>query len=116
MGELSPDVDRTVAALAEAGYALVPGAIGPDQVTLVRAELEEAVAHTPPGRDDFEGRQTRRVYGLFAKTRALDALAIHPLVLGVLDRVLGQYQLSAPAAIAIGPGEQAQVLHPDDAI
>jgi ectoine hydroxylase-related dioxygenase (phytanoyl-CoA dioxygenase family) len=29
---------------------------------------------------------------------------------------LGQYQLSAPAAISIGPGEDAQPLHPDDAI
>jgi ectoine hydroxylase-related dioxygenase (phytanoyl-CoA dioxygenase family) len=43
-------------------------------------------------------------------------LATHPVVLEVLDRVLGHYQLSAPAAIAIGPGEAAQPLHPDDAI
>ena len=41
---------------------------------------------------------------------------LHPLVLGVLDRVLGHYQLSAPAGIAIGAGETAQPLHPDDAI
>ena len=38
------------------------------------------------------------------------------LVLGVLDRILGHYQLSAPAGISIGPGEVAQPLHPDDAI
>jgi ectoine hydroxylase-related dioxygenase (phytanoyl-CoA dioxygenase family) len=43
-------------------------------------------------------------------------LATHPIVLGVLDRVLGHYQLSAPTGIAIGPGESAQALHPDDAI
>ncbi|HEV3280754.1 MAG TPA: phytanoyl-CoA dioxygenase family protein [Acidimicrobiales bacterium] len=116
MAELSPDVDGSVSALEEVGYALVPGAIGAAEVARARAELEQAVARTPPGRDDFEGHQTRRVYALFAKTRALDALATHPVVLGVLDRVLGRYQLSAPAAIAIGPGERAQVLHPDDAI
>jgi ectoine hydroxylase-related dioxygenase (phytanoyl-CoA dioxygenase family) len=85
-------------------------------VAAARADLEAIVEHTPPGRDDFEGRRTRRVYALFAKTRALDALALHPVVLGVLDRVLGHYQLSAPAGIAIGPGERAQPLHPDDAI
>jgi ectoine hydroxylase-related dioxygenase (phytanoyl-CoA dioxygenase family) len=116
MSEPSHDVDRTMSALEEAGYAVIPGAIGPEQVALARAELEEVLACTPPGRDDFEGRQTRRVYALFAKTRALDELAVHPVVLSVLDRILGQYQLSAPAAIAIGPGERAQVLHPDDAI
>ena len=71
---------------------------------------------TPTGRDDFEGRLTRRVYALFAKTRSLDALATHPVVLGVLDSVLGQYQLSAPTGISIGPGEGAQPLHPDDAL
>jgi ectoine hydroxylase-related dioxygenase (phytanoyl-CoA dioxygenase family) len=30
--------------------------------------------------------------------------------------VLGHYQLSAPVGIRIGPGEQAQMLHRDDAI
>ena len=47
---------------------------------------------------------------------AFDAAAIHPLLLGVFDRVLGHYQLSAPTGIQIGPGEQAQVLHRDDSV
>ena len=68
------------------------------------------------GRDDFEGHKTRRVYALFAKTRAFDHPATHPLVLEVLDRVLGEYQLSAPTGIEIGAGEVAQPLHPDDAL
>ena len=109
-------VDDVVAALEAHGYATVPHAISAPQVEAARGELERILEVTPLGRDDFEGRNTRRVYALFAKTRALDALATHPIVLGVLDRVLGNYQLSAPAAIAIGPGEVAQPLHPDDAI
>jgi ectoine hydroxylase-related dioxygenase (phytanoyl-CoA dioxygenase family) len=113
---VSSTVEELVTRLEEHGYATVPGAIGPDQVAKARADLEAILEHTPSGRDDFEGRRTRRVYALFAKTRALDPLALHPTVLGVLDRVLGHYQLSAPAGIAIGPGETAQPLHPDDAI
>ena len=35
---------------------------------------------------------------------AIDGPATHPLILGVLDRVLGHYQLSAPTGIEIGPG------------
>ncbi len=116
MGGATAPVDRVVSSLEDQGYALVPDAVDPGQVALARSQLQASLDHTPPGRDDFEGRHTRRVYALFAKTRSLDALAIHPLVLAVLDRVLGQYQLSAPAGIAIGPGEHAQVLHPDDAI
>ena len=109
-------VDEVVAALEKDGYATIPDAITADQVESARRDLEEILEHTPSGRDDFEGRNTRRVYALFAKTRALDVMATHPVVLSVLDRVLVNYQLSAPAAISIGPGEVAQPLHPDDAI
>ncbi len=116
MAETTSEVDRIVARLEDEGYATIPGAIDTDQVGWARADLEAELGRTPTGRDDFEGRGTRRVYALFAKTRSLDALATHPVVLGVLDRVLGHYQLSAPAGIAIGPGETEQPLHPDDAI
>jgi ectoine hydroxylase-related dioxygenase (phytanoyl-CoA dioxygenase family) len=108
--------DDVVDGLQRDGYAIIPGAISTEQVAAARSALEAVLEHTPLGRDDFEGRRTRRVYALFAKTRALDDLATHPVILGVLDEVLGNYQLSAPAAIAIGPGEVAQPLHPDDAI
>ncbi len=109
-------VEDIMRQLTQTGYATIPQAIGPDQVAWARSELEVIVEGTPRGRDDFEGHLTRRVYGLFGKTRSLDALAVHDVVLGVLDRILGHYQLSAPTGISIGPGESAQPLHPDDAI
>ena len=47
---------------------------------------------------------------MFAKTRAFDDIAVHPL-LEALDHALGpHYQFSAPVALQIGPGEKAQVL------
>ena len=79
-------------------------------------ELAPHRAQTPLGRNDFEGFGTKRIYALFAKTRGFDELAIHPLLLGVLDRVLGHYQLSGPVGIDIGPGETAQGLHRDDVV
>jgi ectoine hydroxylase-related dioxygenase (phytanoyl-CoA dioxygenase family) len=104
------------ATLEHDGYCLFENAVDPDRLVEIRAEMNELFAATPFGRDDFEGRKTRRVYALFAKSRALDELAVHPLVLDVLDRVLGPAQLSAPTGIEIGAGERAQPLHPDDAI
>ena len=109
-------VDGLVAELDRVGYVELPAAITTDQVAAARADLERILATTPYGRDDFEGHSTQRVYALFGKTRTLDALATHPTVLAILDRVLGNYQLSAPTGIAIGPGETEQPLHPDDAI
>jgi ectoine hydroxylase-related dioxygenase (phytanoyl-CoA dioxygenase family) len=104
------------ATLDDDGYCVVEDVIDAARVDAIRAELAVLFDATPFGRDDFEGHRTRRIYALFAKTRALDELAIHPLVLDALDRVLGPAQLSAPTAIEIGPGERAQPLHPDDAI
>ena len=109
-------VDDVVDALDRDGWALVENVLDAETVAAARADLTEILASTPFGRSEFEGYKTRRVYGLFGKTRTLDGPATNPLVLGVLDRVLGHYQLSAPTGIAIGPGEHAQPLHPDDAI
>jgi ectoine hydroxylase-related dioxygenase (phytanoyl-CoA dioxygenase family) len=79
-------------------------------------ELDRILAATPTGRNDFEGFSTRRIYRLFAKTRCFDDLAIDPVLLGVVEEMIGPAQLSAPTGIQIGPGEPDQVLHRDDAI
>jgi ectoine hydroxylase-related dioxygenase (phytanoyl-CoA dioxygenase family) len=109
-------VDQVVEALEVDGYCIVEGMLSAAEVAVARASLLKVLAATPSGRNDFEGFRTQRVYALFAKTRAFDLPAVHPLLLGVLDRILGHYQLSAPTGIQIGPGEKAQVLHRDDGI
>jgi ectoine hydroxylase-related dioxygenase (phytanoyl-CoA dioxygenase family) len=105
-----------VGALDDEGCAVVERFLDADEVAALNAELQPFRDATPLGRNDFEGFDTRRVYALFAKVRGLDRLAIHPLLLGVLDRVLGEYQLSGPVGIDIGPGESAQGLHRDDTV
>ncbi len=102
--------------LADDGYVVVDDLMSGDQVSAARADLDRVLAATRTGRNAFEGFSTQRIYALFAKTRSFDQLAIHPLLLDVLDLVLGHYQLSAPVGIRIGPGEQAQILHCDDAV
>lgn len=108
-------LEHLLADLGADGYGIVEGFLSDEQVADARSDLDQILQSTPYGRNDFEGHQTRRVYALFAKTRAFDAVAVHPLVLGVLDSVLGEYHLSAPVGICIGPGNPAQALHPDDA-
>lgn len=98
------------------GYVVVEDMMTADEAATARADLDRVLAETKTGRNAFEGFSTQRVYALFAKTRTFDQAAIHPLLLGVLDEVLGHYQLSAPVGIRIGPGEQAQILHCDDSI
>ena len=119
MGDMNASVavDDVVGVLDQDGFAVVEGMLSPQEAAAARAELTRILASIPTGRNDFEGFKTRRIYALFAKTRVFDAPATHPLLLGVLDRVLGEsYQLSAPTGIEIGPGETAQVLHCDNGI
>ncbi|MCO8126064.1 phytanoyl-CoA dioxygenase family protein [Acidimicrobiia bacterium EGI L10123] len=113
-------VDFDTQAILEAvhadGVVLCERVLDADRVAAIRADLDRVLETTPTGRNDFEGYGTKRIYNLFAKTRAFDELAIDPVLLGVLDDLLGHYQLSAPTGIQIGPGEPAQGLHTDDSI
>jgi ectoine hydroxylase-related dioxygenase (phytanoyl-CoA dioxygenase family) len=102
--------------LMDDGYVIVTGMMTDDEVQAARDDLSRVLAPTPTGRNPFEGFSTQRVYALFAKTRMFDTAATGPLLLEVLDQVLGHYQLSAPVGIRIGPGEKAQILHRDDSI
>jgi ectoine hydroxylase-related dioxygenase (phytanoyl-CoA dioxygenase family) len=109
-------VDEVLSALAADGYAIVEGLLPPEDAASARSELTRLLAEIPAGRNPFEGFSTRRIYALFAKTRCLDGPATHPVVLGVLEQVLGPFQFSAPTGIEIAPGEVAQSLHHDDGV
>jgi ectoine hydroxylase-related dioxygenase (phytanoyl-CoA dioxygenase family) len=102
--------------LLEDGYVIVSGLMSPAEVRSAADDLGRILESVPTGRNAFEGLATQRIYALFAKTRTFDQAALNPLLLGVLDQILGHYQLSAPVGIRIGPGERAQILHRDDAI
>jgi ectoine hydroxylase-related dioxygenase (phytanoyl-CoA dioxygenase family) len=112
---VQPTVDDVLAAVDTDGYVVVEDLLSPERVAEIHAEFDRILDHVPEGRNFFEGFHTRRIYALFAKTRVIDDLAVHPLVLGVLDRVLGEhYLLGGPTGIRIEPGEVAQMLHRDE--
>lgn len=99
------------------GYAVVPDLLSPGQVGAIAEDSARLAGETPLGRNDFEGRHTRRVYNLVGKSRLFDPLIAHPLVLPILEHVLGAgCVLSSAVGIQIGPGERAQRLHHDDAL
>lgn len=112
-----PSVDEIDAALNERGYAIVEGYLDPAEVAAKKADLERVLATLPTGRNTFEGLATKRIYALFAKTRAFDRQAVDPMILEVVEGRLGAgFQLSAPVGICIGPGEAQQPVHCDDTV
>jgi hypothetical protein len=93
---------------------IIEGLLAPDEVVAVRDALQPLLDAAPFGGNSFVGRRTKRVFGLPAKTRALDGLLAHPRVLEALRPALGPFLLSTTVAVEIHPGETAQTLHTDD--
>jgi ectoine hydroxylase-related dioxygenase (phytanoyl-CoA dioxygenase family) len=98
------------------GYAIAESVLEPEEVAAVRADLDPLLVDLPKGRNPFEGLVSQRIYALLAKTRAMDAAILHPVILELAQTLLGPFQLSALVAIAIGPGEPAQSEHHDDGV
>ena len=109
-------VDDVMEQLDGEGYCIVEGMLSASEVVSAKASLREVLDEIPFGGTTSRASALAGSTRSFAKTRAFDQAAIHPLLLGVLDRFLGHYQLSAPTGIQIGPGESAQVLHYDASV
>jgi ectoine hydroxylase-related dioxygenase (phytanoyl-CoA dioxygenase family) len=95
------------------GRQIIEGLLPPDEVAAIRAALQPLVDAAGFGSNSFVGRRTKRVFGLPAKTRALDLALAHPRVLVELEPLLGPVLLSTTVAVEIHPGETAQTLHTD---
>ena len=96
-----PDVESVAAQLEQDGYAVLERYLPAEDVAAKKADLARILATLPTGRNDFEGFSTQRIYALFAKTRTFDPQAIDPLIVGVLEKVLGPgFLLSAPVGIS----------------
>ena len=66
----------------------------------------------------FDGTRTKRAWAPLAVTRCLDQAALAPLVLDTVEQIVGpgtQFGITC-GAIQVHPGQQAQVLHYDQAI
>jgi hypothetical protein len=113
---IAPELlDRLMSDLQRDGFVVLERLFDEEQLAGIREEL---LMHLPThsGRNAFEGTRTQRLYAVIAKTLACNPLVEHPLILGLLDRILApNYLLSQLQAINIQPGESAQSLHFDDA-
>lgn len=99
------------------GALIVDGLAEHAVVDAVMAEMQPYVDATPPGSDDFAGRNTRRTGALVARSPASHALVRHPLVLAVTGRLLDRaqnFQLHLTQLISIGPDSPAQSIHRDE--
>lgn len=116
-------VDSAIAAVDRDGYAIIEGFLAPAQLEQVRQALEPIFDQTgirdvsggARAGSGYAGLQAVHVHNLFAKTTAIDELTIDPVLLFVIEGVLGrQFQMSVATAMCPDPGVSPQGLHQDD--
>ena len=108
-----PETKADHTALMRDGYVIIERLLDTQTCDAVRTETRRLLG--APGRNQFEGFKTQRLYNVLAKTRIFDDLIEHPRLLALLDHLFEpNYLLSQAQAINITPGEEAQQLHFDD--
>ena len=86
------DSAETIAACVEQrAYAIVHNLLNADELARVKGELDPHIESVPLDGTPFLGAKTKRLSGLFTKSKMIQQMAIHPLVLGVADLMKGRY-------------------------
>ena len=97
------------------GFIQFERVLSEERLGEIRAALKPYLDEDVHGRNEFEGRETNRVYALLAKGEIFAELAAHPLALAFAEADLGaDCLLSACLAINLHPGETPQPWHFDD--
>ena len=101
-------VDKIVRALRRNSCCIVRNLVSNKVMDQVMGELQPYLDKTPHGEGEFVGLRTKRTSGLIAKSKTLgEKMAVHPLVLGVIDKMLldrcHNYTLSPTQCVSIGP-------------
>jgi len=114
---VSRTLDEHLERIREDGYCILEGVIEPDLLDEIAADLDrlEVELGIVPADNFFEGLRTVRIYNLLVHGRSFEQIPVHHAVLPVVEGVLDDGLLiSSLSSIAIGPGEDAQMLHADD--
>ena len=102
------------------GYAILVDAIAPQALRDLRDELEPYFRDAHQGHDEFMGNKTVRFGALLEKSRVVQSLIVHPVVLELVERTLSPYcvnfHIHYTGVMQLKPGQGAQVLHRDTGV
>ena len=106
--------------MAEDGAVIIDGVLGNERLEALEHDYTPFLKKEVYGRDAFTGFHTQRIGALIARSTACGELALEPRMLGAARTYLAEHcddvQLHFTSAVAIAPGESAQILHRDRGI
>ena len=103
--------------LRRSGYAIVDDVADDGLLGRLGDEAMPHIEASDAGRDDYDGRLTRRTGALVARCPSVRPLVMHPLVVAAVGQLLGHasaVQLHLTQIISVEPGETGQKLHRDE--
>lgn len=105
------------AQLLRDGYCVIPGLLPALVIGSLDEALEADFIHTPFCSGGFYGARTKRFGRLLLRSPLARELVMHPLVLGIAERILRPWcdtvQLNLTQALALHPGAPPQFPHRD---
>ena len=114
---MSRAVDAHAAMLARDGWCVFGRAVDPALVAGIEAALAPRFAATPLCQGAFYGARTKRFGSLLIRAPAIERLAMHPLILELVEAMLlpwcERIALNLTQAIEIHPGALPQLPHRD---
>ena len=99
------------------GYAIVDDLADASLLERIEAETQAYIDVSAYGRDEYDGRLTRRTGALIARSPASRELVMNPVVVAAAKDFLSHataIQLHTTQIISISPGESQQKLHRDE--
>lgn len=109
--------DVWTSTLLERGWCIIPDLMPAARAAALDADLRPAFERTLFCSGDFYGERTKRLGSLLARSGHAAPFVQHPLVLGIVERVLGPWcdtiQLNLGQAIELHPGAPRQLPHRD---
>lgn len=114
---MSATVDRHAAMLARDGWCVFGRAVEPVLIAGIEADLDPRFTATPLCQGAFYGARTKRFGSLLTRSSAIERLAMHPLILEIVEQMLlpwcERIALNLTQAIEIHPGALPQLPHRD---
>ena len=119
LSHFRPDADPAEVSdhLRRFGYAIVDDVADAAAMDRLQAEAMPYIEASDAGRDEYDGRFTRRTGALVARCPTARELVMDPVVVGVVSHFLSHVsavQLHLTQIISVEPGETRQKLHRDE--
>ena len=114
---LPVSTNADVCGLLGDGYEILRGAVEPDFIAEVEADLADLFERTPFCEGGFYGERTKRFGRLLIRSPGIERLVRQPDILALAEAALGPWceriQLNLAQAIELHPGALAQFPHRD---